>query len=106
RPTGPFRFSASTSIGPEISPSMKIGALYLSSGNTIPGKLYKVVGGGPQKLYEHSLPIKGFVVKGGQVYFADWHESILLHDLATLRVATIYSNPSRFTRLSDVGFRP
>lgn len=81
------------------------GVLYLSSGNRVPAKLYKVQGGTVHTLYQHPGPIKGFVVRDGKVYFADWGGSIYVLDLSTGEVQEVFRNPRRFRWLSDVGFR-
>ncbi|MGY4706663.1 hypothetical protein ACVNPS_02775 [Candidatus Bipolaricaulota sp. J31] len=82
------------------------GVLYLSSGNIVPAKLYRVEGGTVYTLYQRSGPIKGFVVRDGKVYFADWGGSIYVFDLSTGEVQEVFRNPRRFRWLSDVGFRP
>jgi len=81
------------------------GVLYLSSGNRAPAKLYKVEGGTVYTLYRHPEPIKGFVVRGGKVYFANWRGSVYVLDLASGEVEELFTNPRRFRWLSDVNFR-
>ena len=80
------------------------GNLYLSSGNHVPAKIYKVVGGIPQTIYGHNEPITGFVVRGGKIYFSNWRGAIYVLDLASGEVEKIFENP-RLKWLSDVGFR-
>ena len=81
------------------------GVLYLSSGNRAPAKLYKVEGGTVYTLYRHPEPIKGFVVRGGKIYFANWRGSVYVLDLTTGEVEELFANPRRFRWLSDVNFR-
>lgn len=81
------------------------GTLYLSSGNVVPALIYKVVGGELEAVYTHNEPIKGFVVRGGKIYFANWKGSIYVLDLSTGEVEEILENPRRFRWLSDVNFR-
>lgn len=81
------------------------GNLYFSSGNVAPGRIYKAVDGGLEVVLTHREPIKGFVVRGGKVYFANWRGSIYVVDLSTGEVEEIFKNPQRFRWLSDVGFR-
>lgn len=79
------------------------GVLYLSSGNRMPAKLYKVQGGVMHILYQHTEPLKGFVVRDGRVYFANWRGSICRLDLASGHVEEIFRNP-KIKWLSDVEF--
>ncbi len=81
------------------------GNLYLSSGNRVPAKIYKVVDGTLHTIYGRNEPIKGFVVRGGKIYFANWRGSIYVLDLASGEVEEILGNPRRFKWLSDVNFR-
>lgn len=81
------------------------GNLYLSSGNRIPAKIYKVVGGTLQTIYGHNEPIKGFAARGGKIYFSNWMGSIYVLDLSTGEATDIFAAPDRFKWLSDVNFR-
>ena len=80
------------------------GVLYLSSGNRTPAKLYKVERGTVYTLYQHPEPIKGFVVRGGKIYFANWRGSIYVLDLATGELQESLKDPG-IRWLSDVNFR-
>ena len=80
------------------------GDLYLSSGNRVPAKIYKVVGGTLHTIYSHNEPITGFVVRGGKIYFSNWRGAIYVLDLASGEVEKIFED-SRFRWLSDVNFR-
>ncbi len=81
------------------------GNLYLSSGNTVPASIYKVVGGTLHTVYSHNESIKGFVVRGGKIYFSNWGGAIYVLDLSTGEVEKILDDPRRFRWLSDVNFR-
>ncbi len=81
------------------------GNLYFSSGNTAPALIYKVVDGRLEVVFTHSEPIKGFVVRAGKIYFANWRGSIYVLNLSTGELREIFKNPRRFRWLSDVNFR-
>ncbi|MCX8207792.1 MAG: PQQ-dependent sugar dehydrogenase [Methanothrix sp.] len=83
------------------------GNLYLSSGNRIPASIYRVRygTGGVETVYtDNEEPIKGLVVQDGQMYYANWRDTIYNLNLTDIRKITIYTDPDR-TWLSDVGFR-
>ncbi len=81
------------------------GNLYLSSGNRVPAKIYKVAGGTLRTIYGHNEPIKGFVVRGGRIYFSNWQGAIYVLDLSTGKAEKVFENPHSFKWLSDVNFR-
>lgn len=82
------------------------GNLYVSSGNTVPANLYKLTDRGLEVIFTHSGAIKGFVVRGGTVYFADWRSSICILDIATGSLGKIFDDPTEVKFLSDVAFHP
>jgi hypothetical protein len=79
--------------------------LYLSSGNCVPARIYKVDGGVVKKIYKDvKEPISGLVYADGALYYANWQTKIYRLDRSTGKRTVVYSNPKR-TWLSDVGFR-
>ena len=78
--------------------------LYLSSGNRVPARIYKVDDGSVEEIYKDDKePIKGLVCEDG-VYYANWRTKIYRLDTGTGERTVVYSNPERGW-LSDVGFR-
>lgn len=83
------------------------GNLYLSSGNRIPASIYRVRSGtgAVETVYtDNAEPIKGLIVQNGQIYYANWRDTIYNLNLTDGRKIEIYIDPNR-TWLSDVGFR-
>jgi len=86
------------------------GNLYLSSGNHIPARIYKVTMSGglptgdPVEIYRNDRePIAGMVVKDNSIYYANWGDKVYCLNLATLS-RSVYTDSSRGW-ISDVGFR-
>ena len=79
--------------------------LYLSSGNRVPARIYKLDGGSVEEIYkDEKEPIKGLVCEDGVLYYANWRTKIYRLDTDTGERTVVYSNPER-EWLSDVGFR-
>jgi len=79
--------------------------LYLSSGNRVPARIYKLEGGSVEEIYkDEKEPIKGLVCEAGVLYYANWRTTIYRLDTDTGERTVVYSNPER-EWLSDVGFR-
>jgi len=79
--------------------------LYLSSGNRVPARIYKVDDGSVDEIYKDDKePIKGLVYEDGVLYYANWRTKIYRLDTDTGERTVVYSNPER-EWLSDVGFR-
>ncbi len=79
--------------------------LYLSSGNRVPARIYKVDDGTVEGIYKDDKePIKGLVCEDGVLYYANWRTKIYRLDPDTGERTVVYSNPER-EWLSDVGFR-
>jgi len=83
------------------------GNLYLSSGNTVPARIYRVedgTGSVEEIFRDDEEPIKGLVYRDGRLYYANWRTKIYRLDLNTNTRAVVYSNPDR-EWTSDVCFR-
>lgn len=83
------------------------GNLYLSSGNRVPGSIYKVARGtgAVTEIFDSEKgPIAGLVYRNGDIYYADWRQSIYRLDLDSMTITSYYTNTRR-TQISDVGFR-
>ncbi|MEA1866423.1 MAG: CARDB domain-containing protein, partial [Euryarchaeota archaeon] len=79
--------------------------LYLSSGNRVPARIYRVDDGSVKEIYkDEKEPIKGLVCEDGVLYYANWRTKIYRLDTDTGERTVVYSNPERGW-LSDVGFR-
>lgn len=77
------------------------GALYVSQGNVMGARLWRVEQGAPREVYRATGSIIGFVVRQNRVLYADWRQNLYLVDLATGEKQLLYAHPSAGW-LSDV----
>ncbi len=77
------------------------GVLYLSQGNVVGARLWRVEQGMPKEVYRATGSVIGFEIRENRVLYANWRQNLYLVDLATGKKQLLYAHPSAGW-LSDV----